>query len=127
MSSNPIADLRDQLAGLISQIDTAEHPRPTEIVTGGRNPGARWAVTSRWKVWAITETPSTSPPCVYLTTPQHHVHEAPNDFDALTTTKARCLAMAILAAADWADGLTPDSNVTPLDSRRPRQTEETPR
>lgn len=114
---DPIAVLRDQLAGLLSQIDARHKPRPDELVRDGeRLPGPRWLPADRWKLWVITDDQELNGGFIYVTTPQHHELEAPGDFDPLPTHEARKLAMAILAAADWADGLA--QGVTPLDARR---------
>jgi hypothetical protein len=118
MTADPISLLRDQLAGLVSQIDSAHKPRPDQIVRDGdKLPGPRWLPVNRWKLWVITEEDELNRGFIYVTTPQHHELEAPNDFDALHTHEARKLAMAILAAADWADGL--GTGVAQLDGRRP--------
>lgn len=112
-----ITALRDQLAGLLSQIDTRAKPRPTEIIKPGeRNAGAVWRPARQWVVRALNDDVMLAPTSVYLTTPEHFRSDAADDFDAITTDEARRLAMAILAAADWADGLA--AGVTPLDDRR---------
>jgi hypothetical protein len=112
VTCDPIDVLRDQLAGLISQIDSSHKPRPDEIVAAGdRNPGPVWHPAGRWTVRALTDD-EMPPTCVFITSPEHFKF----DFDALRTGDARKLAMAILAAADWADGLA--AGVTQLDGRR---------
>jgi hypothetical protein len=117
MTEHAIATLRDQLAGLLSQIDASHKPRPTSVVRDGeRLPGPRWEPTKRWKLWVFTDEEDLNRSFVYVTTPQHHELEAPNDFDALPTHEARKLAMALLAAADWADGLA--AGVPQLDQHR---------
>lgn len=117
MTEETIARLRDQIAGLLSQIDHGTKPRPMVITRPPeRNPGAAWHPVKDWTVRALDDDP-TSPMCVFVTTPEHVRFSTPNDFDAVTTDDARRLAMALLAAADWADGLA--AGVTPLDGRRP--------
>lgn len=112
-----IARLRDQVAGLLSQIDTAAKPRPTELKRRpSKNPGALWHPVKHWTVRTLDDD-LLNPTCVYVTNPEHHRSGCANDFDAVTTDDARRLAMALLAAADWADGLA--AGVTPLDGRRP--------
>ncbi|TYK45196.1 hypothetical protein [Actinomadura decatromicini] len=117
MTDETLARLRDQVAGLLSQIDTAAKPRPTVITRAPeRNAGAAWHPVKDWTVRTIND--ELLEPCfVYVTYPEHVRTEVSGDFDALTTDDARRLAMALLAAADWADGLAAD--VTPLDGQRP--------
>jgi hypothetical protein len=116
VTEETIARLRDQVAGLLSMIDTAAKPRPTVITRAPEpNPGAAWHPVKNWTVRALDDD-LTIPQCVYVTTPEHVRFSTPNDFDAVTTDDARRLAMALLAAADWADGLA--AGATPLDGRR---------
>jgi hypothetical protein len=108
-----IGALRDQLAGLLSQIDSSAKPRPDKVNgSDERLPGPEWE-RSQWVVRCI-DNDRMQPTCVYIT-PPHWYHE--RDIDALRTDDARKFAMAILAACDWADGIA--ANVTPLDKKRP--------
>jgi len=117
MTEQAIAALRAQIAGLLSQIDTATKPRPTEVTQPPHpNPGAAWHPVKNWTVRTINDD-LLDPRCVYVTCPEHRRSGAASDFDALTTDDARRLGMALLAAADWADGLT--ENAAPLDAARP--------
>lgn len=124
MTEQTIATLRDQLAGLLSQIDTIPKPRPNVITRPPeRHPGAAWLPAKWWTVRTIDDD-ELGPVCVFVTTPEHHELEAPDDFIAVRTDEARRLAMALLAAADWADGLA--AGVTQLDGVRPLNAKETP-
>lgn len=112
MTEQAIATLRTQLAGLLSQIGTAAKPRPNEITPSGEsNPGPVWHPAKDWTVRAIDDA-LINPTCVYVTCPEHYG----GDFDAIRTDEARKLAMALLAAADWADGLA--AGVPQLDTHR---------
>jgi hypothetical protein len=116
VTEQTIAVLRDQIAGLLSQIDHGAKPHPTMVMRAGAlNPGAAWCPVKNWTVRAF-DGDLTSPRSVFVTTPEHVRFDAGRDFDAVTTDDARRLAMALLAAADWADGLA--AGVTPLDGRR---------
>lgn len=117
MSEQTIATLREQIARLLSQVDTAEKPRPTEIIRAGeRHPGAVWRPVKDWTVRTIDDD-VTDPRCVFVTCPEHHRSGCALDFDAVSIADARRLAMALLAAADWADGLASDV-VVRLDTER---------
>lgn len=116
MTEQAIATLRAQIAGLLSQIDTATKPRPTVVTRPPEpNPGAAWQPVKDWTVRTIDDV--VEPRCVYVTCPEHRRSGAAGDFDALTSDEARRLAMALLAAADWADGLA--EGVTPTGTARP--------
>lgn len=118
MTEQTIARLRDRLAGLLSQIDTAAKPRPDVINRAPHPvPGPEWVpVSGRHGTYTVR----VSDPDEDLTVPVVHViwpdEQWSGDMDALHSTEARQLAMALLAAADWADGIA--SGVTPLDGRR---------
>lgn len=108
-----IGAIRDQLAGLISQIDSSAKPRPDKVNDSDeRLPGPEWE-RSKWVVRCIDNDPML-PVCVFIT-PPHWYHE--RELDAVPTGDARQFAMAILAACDWADGLA--SGVAQIDKRRP--------
>ncbi|MFF5261322.1 hypothetical protein ACFY4C_20460 [Actinomadura viridis] len=120
MTQSQIAALRAQIAGLLSQIDTAAKPRPTAVTWPPEpSPGATWYPAKSWTVRTIDDD-LLAPRFVYVTTPEHFRFEASRDFDSITTDDARRLAMALLAAADWADGLAAEA--TPLDARRATST-----
>lgn len=107
-----VALLREQVAGLLSRIDSSAKPRPDVITPpGARHPGPQWHPADRWTVRCITDD-ETGPVCVFVTTPEHYG----GDFDSIRTGDARKLAMALLAAADWADGLA--AGVPQLDAHR---------
>lgn len=108
-----VAVLRDQLAGLISQIDSSAKPRPNKLnPPDHRLGGPEWHPDKGWVIRCIDNEPGL-PTSIYVTSPDAF-HET--DFFAVSTSGGRILAMAILAACDWADGLA--SGVTQLDARR---------
>lgn len=110
--TNAIGAIRDQLAGLLSQIDSSAKPRPDKINPADDSlPGPEWN-RNQWVVRCIDNDPML-PTCVFIT-PPHWYHE--REIDAIRTDDARKFAMAILAACDWADGLA--SGVTPINSKR---------
>jgi hypothetical protein len=116
MTADAITMLRDQVAGLLSQLDTAVKPRPDSVTSPGeRHPGAQWLPAKYWMVRTL-DNDLADPPCVFVTTPQHY----DGDFDAIDTAGARRLAMALLAAADRADELA--AGVPHLDNHRTKET-----
>jgi hypothetical protein len=105
--------LRDQLAGLISQIDSSAKPRPDKVNPADhRLPGPEWHPEKDWVVRCV-DNDHDLPTSIYITPPALYDD---GDLEALRTDDARKFAMAILAACDWADGLS--AGVTPLDTRR---------
>jgi hypothetical protein len=117
-----VGAIRDQLAGLLSQIDSSAKPRPDKLnPPDHRLPGPEWHPEKRlvrdqraaWIIRCIDNDP-TPPTCIFITSPES---VCDTDFSALPTEDARKLAMAILAACDWADGLA--AGATQLDKRRP--------
>lgn len=122
-----IARLRDQIAGLLSQIDTAAKPRPNVINKAPHPvPGPEWEpVSGKYGTYTIrVSDPDEDPtvPVVHVVWPDA---QWSGDMDALRSTEARQLAMALLAAADWADGLA--TGVAQLDGRRPEKTIKRPK
>jgi hypothetical protein len=118
MTEQAIAMLRDQLAGLLSQIDTSAKSRPNKINRSPHPvPGPEWIPVSgrngTYTVRVADPSPEPVMPIVHVIWPDE---QWSGDMDALNSTEARELAMALLAAADWADGLV--AGVTPLDARR---------
>ena len=112
-TATAIGALRDQLAGLISQIDSSAKPRPDKLnPTDHRLPGPEWHPDKDWVIRCIDNEPSL-PTSIYITPPALYDD---GDLEALRTDDARKFAMAILAACDWADGLT--AGVTQLEKRR---------
>lgn len=110
-TAEAIGAIRDQLAGLVSRIDTSEIPRPDAIEDALGASGPVWKPTDGWAVRCVDDGHS-RPACVYLSSPEHYG----GDVTAEEVAAARRIAMAILAACDWADGLA--SGVTQLDARR---------
>lgn len=119
MTEQAVALLRDQIAGLLSQIDSAAKPRPDVINRAPHPvPGPEWVpVSGRYGTYTLRVSdpdPHGAVPVVHVIWPGD---QWSGDMDALRSDDARRLAMALLAAADWADGLA--AGVTPLDGQRP--------
>jgi hypothetical protein len=117
--TDEIARLRWQLRALLSELDTANKPRPDVINPAGHAvPGPEWRpVKGLWPYTVRVPDPDLGPPgppTVHVIWPDAYEN---GDMMSLRTDQARHLAMALLAAADWADGLT--TRVTPLDRHRP--------
>lgn len=92
--------VRDQVRSLLSLLHTGVKPPPDGVVpASGRNPGPVWRPVRDWSVRAIEEDGQPRP-MVYLSSPEHFG----GDFSAAFTDEGRALAMAILAACDWAEG-----------------------
>lgn len=119
MTEQTIARLRDQIAGLLSQIDTAAKPRPNVINKAPHPvPGPEWVpVSGRYGTYTLRVSDPDEDPTVAVVHVIWPDDQDTGDMDALHSSEARCLAMALLAAADWADGLA--AGVTPLDGQRP--------
>lgn len=109
-----LAGLRREVAALLGQIDTSVKPRPTYIRRPDQlNPGPVWRPAEKWTVRCIDPDPDPgSPICVFVTSPDSWE----DDFRAHSPEEARRIAMALLAAADWAD--EQQAQVVHLDSRR---------
>jgi hypothetical protein len=114
-TAQAIETIRNQLAGMLSQIDSSAQPRPDEVNPPDHKlPGPVWHPDKDWVVRCVDDDdPGPGLPCIYIT-PPHLYHDG--DIEAIDTHHARKLAMAILAACDWADGLA--QGVTQLDGRR---------
>lgn len=106
--------LRAELRSLLALADTVELPKPDQI--NDRNhamPGAEWRITGlrprqtdQWIIRAVTDADTAD--CVYVSTPD----SMDDDVLPLPVDEARRLGMALLAAANVADG------VSLLDARR---------
>lgn len=123
-----IAQVRRELARLVSLADTAERPKPDVI-----NPpehgmaGHEWRVVqeapyaSRVPVWVVRSVDEAETrDSVYVAQPDPYVTydwERQLDFVPMSPLEARRLAMALLAAADRADHLV--RGVPRLEDRRP--------
>jgi hypothetical protein len=96
-----IGELRDQLKGLVDSIaGYAPPPKPDRFER--RDPqkiGPEWGALDRLVRVIDGETG------VVFVEGSSYLYEG--DMEALTTQEARALAMALLAAADWADGYDP--------------------
>jgi hypothetical protein len=109
---DPIALLRDQVAGFLSQLDMGQKPRPSKVhESNSEMPGPEWTPAEGWTVRCVDD--GVPPPAVFINLPGMY---SSGDLIATRTTEARRVAMAILAACDWADGLA--SGVAQIDSKR---------
>ncbi|MFC7330796.1 hypothetical protein [Marinactinospora rubrisoli] len=118
-----LADVRAELADLIALVDTATRPEPTRTNPADHPmPGPQWDIASptevgrrremdRWIVRAVTDPEASD--CVYVSTPDYSDVE---DMRPVAVADARRVAMALLAAADYADERR--AGVTRLDERR---------
>jgi len=91
-----LAEIRQEVAALLGDIDTRVTPAPDRIDTG-HLPGPVWEPTDGWTVRVVDD----SDPCVYIT----HPHVWDDDILPHDPVTARRIGMALLAAADWADRL----------------------
>lgn len=110
-TAQALAILRDQLASLVSRIDTAELPQPDGIEDALGATGPVWNPAKGWTIRCVDDDRS-RPASVYLSSPEHFG----GDVTAEGIADARRIAMAILAACDWADGIA--NGVTQLNARR---------
>jgi ABC-type nitrate/sulfonate/bicarbonate transport system substrate-binding protein len=115
VTDNPqelLAGLRREVASLLGLIDTSVKPRPFHIRAAHEsNPGPVWRPAEKWTVRCI-DPDEGSPISVFVTTPDSW----DDDFRAHSPEEARRIAMALLAAADWAD--EQQAQVIHLDTRR---------
>jgi hypothetical protein len=94
-----LAEVRQEAAGLLSDIDTRVKPKPTRMAPADDAiPGPVWEPAKAWTV-RVDDPTDTTPACVFV----NHPHTWDDDVTALTSDEARTLGMAFLAAADWAD------------------------
>lgn len=101
--------LRQQVAALLSQIDTATLPRP-DVRRGKRDkhPGCEWNPRRGWKMFTIED--GDCPGMVYLDHVCDDIHYRwadAGDWEALRVEDARAIGLAFLAAADRAEKLFP--------------------
>jgi hypothetical protein len=105
-----LAEIRQEVAGLIGDIDTRVRPKPARIQDGSRLPGPVWEPVSgpdlddtgsrprrRWTIRVVD--PDDTPASVFVS----HPHLWDDDILPLDPDDARRIGMAFLAAADWAD------------------------
>jgi len=94
-----LAEIRQELATLLGDIDTRTRPKPTRIEpTDERGmPGPIWEPAETWKLQVVD--PDETPAAVFV----DHPHLWDGDILPMTPTTARQIGMAFLAAADWAD------------------------
>lgn len=110
--------LRQQLAALIADIDTATLP-PPDAVHGRRHarPGAQWRPDRQWCIFTI-DTPD-GQGAVYVDHACDDIRyrfQEPGDWEAMRPEDARRVGLALLAAAARADQVY--SGVSRLDVRR---------
>jgi hypothetical protein len=127
---NALEELRRQLLNLVAIADSGQRPRPDVINPPGHAmPGHEWRVDQRvlpgrrpplWVVRTVDD--EETRPHVYVAEPDR-VREYDwidrLDFTSMSTTDARRLAMALLAAADHAEHRA--AGVPRLEDRRDRR------
>ncbi|WP_141703725.1 hypothetical protein [Planobispora rosea] len=93
-----LAEIRQEVAGLLGDIDTRVRPKPSRIVPAGEPlPGPVWEPAETWTVRVVD--PDEVPVCVFVS----HPHMWADDITPLDPIEARRIGMAFLAAADHAD------------------------
>jgi len=126
-----IGELRRELRYLVAMAETGERPRPTRTNPSDHPmPGHEWVIeeerapyTQRRYVWTIRAVDDPDHTDAVFISPADSSY-AGEDFTPVTTTDARRIALALLAAADRADHLA--AGVPRLADHRPT-TEETDR
>jgi hypothetical protein len=115
-----LAALRRQVVDLLTQIDTGELPAPDRIRSKhDRLPGAEWQPLDRdWRIFTVDTEDGRD--AVYLDWTHDGPWGQPGDWEALRPGAARRLAMALLAAADWAEQHR--AEVPRLDRQRAKRT-----
>ncbi|TQS30029.1 hypothetical protein [Microbispora sp. KK1-11] len=94
-----LAEIRQEVAGLLGDIDTRVKPKPDRIATAGDGfPGPVWDPAETWTV-RVDDPADVSPACVFV----NHPHMWDDDVIPLRPDDARRIGMALLAAAEWAD------------------------
>lgn len=108
-----IALLRHQLAGLLSLLDTPSKPHPDAVNGADHNvPGPEWRPAKGYTI-RVSDPDAGPPVTVHVIWPDA---QWSGDMDSIGSQEARRLAMALLAAADWADSLA--AGVSHLDRVR---------
>jgi hypothetical protein len=115
-----LAEVRQEVAELLGDIDTRVKPKPDRInPAGGKLPGPVWEPVPgpdraweaeprrRWLIRVVD--PDESPACVFVT----HPHIWDDDILPIEPDDARRIGMAFLAAADWADKVRSRAIVAP--------------
>ncbi len=108
-ASERLALLRREAAELLSLIDTAEYPEPTDPHGTRSMPGPSWDVgtTPHGPRWRIHACPEDAPGTVFVAERDRWGRQlyVPDDADVNATPieEARRLAMSILAACTWLD------------------------
>ena len=92
-----LAELRQEVAGLLGDIDTRVRPKPGRIEDGRHLPGPVWEPVEKWTVRVVD--PDETPASVFVA----HPVMWEEDIFPLDPIDARRIGMAFLAAADWAD------------------------
>jgi hypothetical protein len=111
-----LGEIRRELLALTKQADLAAGniTRNPATINGPDHPmpGPEWLIATRSQPWIIRAAASVGDAdCVFVCTPGH----IPGDYVAIDTAHAREVALAILAACDYADharaGLAPTAAV----------------
>ncbi|MFC3986502.1 hypothetical protein [Streptosporangium jomthongense] len=93
-----LAEVREELAGLLGDVDTRVRPKPSRVVPASEPlPGPVWEPAEKWTVRVVD--PDEAPICVFVTHPQIW----DDDILPIDPAVSRRIGMAFLAAADWAD------------------------
>ena len=92
-----LAQLRQEAAGLLGDIDTRVRPKPDRIEEGTHLPGPVWTAADGWTIRVVD--PDETPASVFA----NHPHCFDDDIIPVEPAEARRIGMAWLAAADWAD------------------------
>lgn len=94
-----LAELRQEAAGLLGDIDTRVRPKPDRIEPADERkmPGPIWEPAEKWMLRVV------DPEDVTASVFVNHPHIWDDDLFALRPGEARRIGMAFLAAADWAD------------------------
>lgn len=94
-----LAELRQEVAGLLGDIDTRVRPKPDRVEPADERemPGPVWEPAERWLLRVVDPDDTTA--SVFV----NHPYIWEDDLFALTPIEARRIGMAFLAAADWAD------------------------
>lgn len=114
IADEALATLRAQVRSLLGCIDTARRPHPASMIPAGRrNPGPAWKPSADWTIRAIDEPGNEG--VISVIVPGSY-----GDMLALEADEGRAVAMAILAACDWADGTERPAGSYPVEDEPER-------
>jgi len=98
-----LTEIRRELLALTAQADLAAgNTRHPSTINGPAHPmpGPEWHIPTRSRPWTVRAlTNAADSDCVFVNTPGH----MPDEYTALDTANARAVALALLAACDYAD------------------------